>query len=229
MYSRLSFFPPLSPSYSHFLRASRFSLSVHTHIPPLLLCITIPRVFFYLRFAIYEGMANIPQRIYHLPSPRRSLSSYPFLFLASLLPFFILPPSLFLSLSLSLWVVHTVIASLLKFKRDSSRPIRTFPVIHPCYLIPSLLICTECWDLLLVARRARREKRGSELNLCSELARQFAPYISRYTGQMDCRIFTVSGMASMDIICRWRWFQWVKTRVIVEEKLIVQVFHFQVE
>lgn len=59
--------------------------------------------------------------------------------------------------------MHTVIASLLKFKRDSSHPIRTFPVIHPCYLIPSLLICTECWDLLLVLGARREEGLGIKL------------------------------------------------------------------
>ena len=92
------FFPLSLPLIRIFFEqaASLFPF-IHTSLPSPL-CITIPRVFFYLRFAIYEGMANIPQRIYHLPSPRRSLSSYPFLFLASLLPFFILPPSLSLSL-----------------------------------------------------------------------------------------------------------------------------------
>lgn len=145
---------------------------MHTSLSPPV-CITIPRVFFYLRFAIYEGMANIPQRIYHLPSPRLAALYLPIRSSFSRRSFHF---SFYLSLSLSLWVVHTVIASLLKFKRDSSHPIRTFPVIHPCYLIPSLLICTECWDLLLV-RASLGAKRDSKLNLCSELARQFAPYI----------------------------------------------------
>lgn len=193
-------FFPLSPPLIRifFEQAASLFPFIHTFLPSLPVYNDTARIFLFtfrnLRGNGEYSTANIPL----------SLASPLFIFLS--VPLSRIAPSIFhftsLSLSLSLWVVHTVIASLLKFKRDSSRPIRTFPVIHPCYLIPSLLICTECWDLLLVARRARREKRGSELNLCSELARQFAPYISRYTGQMDCRIFTVSGMASMDIICR---------------------------
>lgn len=121
-YSRLSFFPPslpLSRPYSHFLQASRFSLSAHTHIPlspplPPPVCITIPRVFFYLRFAIYEGMARIFHS-HHPPSPRLAL----YLPIRSSFSHRSFHFSLYLSLSLSVWVVHTVIASLLKFKRDS--------------------------------------------------------------------------------------------------------------
>lgn len=154
------------------------------------MCITIPRVFFYLRFAIYEGMANIPQPPSSLASPR-PLSSYPFLFLASFLPFF----TLSLSLSLGCAYGHRIFIEIQA--GFTYHPIRTFPVIHPRYLIPSLLICTECWDLLLLRVVVRAKRDCSGLNLCSELARQFAPYIGIYGANRLSVIFTVS-----------EWIQW---------------------
>lgn len=173
--------------------ASLFPL-IHTYLSPPLLP---PRVYndtariFLFTFRNLRGNGeNIPQPPSSLASPR-PLSSYPFLFLASFLPFF----TLSLSLSLGCAYGHRIFIEIQA--GFTYHPIRTFPVIHPRYLIPSLLICTECWDLLLLRVVVRAKRDCSGLNLCSELARQFAPYIGIYGANRLSVIFTVS-----------EWIQW---------------------
>lgn len=157
------------------------------------MCITIPRVFFYLRFAIYEGMANIPQPPSSLASPRLFALYLPIRSSFSHRSFHF---SLSLSLCLGCAYGHRIFieiqAGFIPFYSHVSR-------YSPLLSYTELINLYRVLGFAFASSRGTREEGLTRLNLCSELARQFAPYIGIYVANR-LSYFHGLWMDSMDIL-----------------------------